>query len=666
MRVTQLLARARASWKRRSRRDDGVTVMEIIVAMTIIGGVMASASLFFIGGLRNTGGQSQRQLAVTLANQKLESVQSISPQALITGRDCNTIYTFTHTTAASTIVAADQIAASLSAQSSAGNCDTSSPLPSTAVLTTENAVVNGLTYTMDTYIDVCWLVGSMTTGNCGATNTGGTLTKMYRVSVDVSYTPTSGLTCSGLVTGRCDYVATTLVDPSNDPTFNSNISVPKVTAVSPTNLLLGTTKSITLTGSNFVNGIAVSIASTGGIVTAITANTGTSLTFTLQASSTAGSYTITLLNPDGGTTTTSITVNPLPNITSVSPNSVTPSSTTTMTLNGTGFQSGATIGVDVGAVASATWISSTQMTVSYTATSSSGTRTFTVTNPDTGSDTQTFTVKTAPNITGVSPAAVGAGTTQTLTLTGTGFVSGATLTLAGGGSITGATWVSATQMTVSYTASGGAGSKTLTLTNPDGGTDSQAFTVNAAPTVSSVTSLSCTATPGNLQTLTVSGTGLVAGATVTSSANDTFSALSVSSSTSATVKVLRNGATAGNRTLTWTNADGGVATYTWTATNCSAPTISTVSPNTSPLVRSGGSITMTLTSTNGGFLYGASVTVTKSGSAYGTVSNVNVVSTNTITFTWTMNANSTASTYTYTVTQDGDTAQKTSASVKIQ
>ena len=663
MRVKERLAAClRGLIGRRRRGDDGVTVMEIVVAMTIIGGVMASASLFFIGGLRNTGGQSQRQTATSVASQKLESIQTISPASLIVGRDCNGIYTFTHTTAASTIVAQDQIAATSSGQTTAGNCDTTSPLPPAAVpYTGETAVVNGVTYNLETYIDVCWLVGSKTTGNCGPTNTGGTLTKMFRVSVDVWYVPTSGLACSGLVAGRCDYVATTLIDPSNDPTFNSNILVPTVTAMNPSNVLVGTTQSVTLTGTNFVNGISVVIAATGGKVLAVTNNTGTSLTFTLQAGSSGGTSTITMLNPDGGTTTTSIVENPYPNISSISPATVTPNTTTTLTLNGTGFQSGATVSVSGGGtISNATWVSSTKMTVSYTSNGTAGSRTFTVTNPDTGSDTATLTVKSAPTITSISPSGVGASSTNTLTVTGTGFVAGATISVSSG-TVSNATVVNSTTATVTLTSGSSTGSKSLTLTNPDGGAASSTFTVNGAPTISSITTLACSATT---QTLTITGTGLVTGASVSDTAGDTFgSVVANGANTSATVSgVIRNGAVGSARTLTFTNPDGGSVTKSLAVTNCSTPSISTVTPGSGSI-----NAPLTITLSGSGFLQGLTVTSKKGTTSFGTVSNVVVNSAGTsVTFTWTASNQSSSASYTFTVTQDGgDTASKSVTYSKI-
>jgi Tfp pilus assembly protein PilV len=505
VRLAQRLAvLGRALRVRRLRGDSGLSVMEVIVAMTIIGGVMSSASLFFIGGLRNTGGQSQRQTAVTLANQTLESTQSLAPDALLSGRDCSSVYTFTHTTAAASITTQDQIAASSSVQTTAGNCDISGSTTNPAVPLTSTAVVNGITYSIDTYIDVCWLLGNKTSGDCVSTNSTGTRTRIYRVSVDVSYAPTSGLTCSGYTTGRCDYVASTLIDPTDDPTFNSNVTTPAVTAVSPSGgVLVGTTNSITLTGTKFVNGIALSIVSGGGIITAITSNTGTAVTFTLTAGSTAGNYVITLLNPDGGTTTTSIAENALPVISSVTPTTVTAGSTATLTLNGTGFKNGFTVSINSGGtLASAAFVSSTQVTVSFTSNGTLGMRTLTLTNPDTGSATGTFTVTSNPTISSISPAGVGASATKTLTITGTGFVNGATAS-DGVDTFGAVTVVSSTQATVSVTATSGTGTRTFKLTNPDGGAATKTFTVNAKPTISSFSSLTCTAAT---QTLTITGT----------------------------------------------------------------------------------------------------------------------------------------------------------------
>jgi type II secretory pathway pseudopilin PulG len=92
--------------------------------------------------------------------------------------------------------------------------------------------------------------------------------------------------------------------------------------------------------------------------------------------------------------------------------------------------------------------------------------------------TTTAVAQSAPNITFPSPttpytAGHNAGL-QTLHIVGTGFVNGATVTATAGGAFTisSTTFVSSTKINVTLTGSGGANqTSSLTLTNPDGGSD---------------------------------------------------------------------------------------------------------------------------------------------------------------------------------------------------
>jgi hypothetical protein len=110
----------------------------------------------------------------------------------------------------------------------------------------------------------------------------------------------------------------------------------------------------------------------------------------------------------------------------------------------------------------------------------------TVTNLDggVGSRATAFTVNARPTITSLSPNSRTRGTSnQTITITGTGFVSGATVAFTGTGiTVNSVTRTSATQLTVVISLSGSAatGLRNVTVTNPDAGfyTLTNGFTVN--------------------------------------------------------------------------------------------------------------------------------------------------------------------------------------------
>src|SRR5439155_24111551 len=105
-------------------------------------------------------------------------------------------------------------------------------------------------------------------------------------------------------------------------------------------------------------------------------------------------------------------------------------------------------------------------------------------------------VSAAPTVTSLSPGSRGQGATnQTITITGSGFVNGTALGASFSGTgitVNSVTFVSATQLTanVSISSSAATGARTVTVSNGDGGVGSKtnAFTVNAGPTITSPSS----------------------------------------------------------------------------------------------------------------------------------------------------------------------------------
>jgi hypothetical protein len=196
--------------------------------------------------------------------------------------------------------------------------------------------------------------------------------------------------------------------------------------------------------------------------------------------------------------------NPTPAITSLSPPSaVAGASAQTLTLNGTGFVASSTVTYN-GVGHAATFVSSTQLTITLTTTdqATAGSYPVVVTNPVPGGGTSSplnFAVNNpAPNVVSLSPPSVVAGASaQTLTLTGTGFVASSTVTYNGVGHA--ATFVSSTQLTITLTTAdqATAGSYPVVVMNPaPGGGISSPLNFTVLP-LSAPTGL--TATAGNAQ-----------------------------------------------------------------------------------------------------------------------------------------------------------------------
>jgi hypothetical protein len=110
--------------------------------------------------------------------------------------------------------------------------------------------------------------------------------------------------------------------------------------------------------------------------------------------------------------------------------------------------------------------------------------TVTATNPEgkgPKSKASNAVVPSAPvSVTSIVPSSIAHGTSQGVTITGTGFVAGATVSVSGTGvTVSAVTLVSSTEITATITVSSTAatGTRTLTVTNPDQGTGTGTITI---------------------------------------------------------------------------------------------------------------------------------------------------------------------------------------------
>jgi Right handed beta helix region/Immunoglobulin I-set domain len=216
--------------------------------------------------------------------------------------------------------------------------------------------------------------------------------------------------------------------------------------------------------------------------------------------------------------------NPVPSISSLSPSSTTAGGAAfTLTVNGSNFISSSTVEWN-GSSLTTTFVSETQLTAAVTATNTAaaGNANIAVTNPSPGGGTSSavsFAVNNPlPVISSLSPASVSTGGARfTLTINGTGFVTGSTV--AWNGSTLTATYVSATQLTASIPASDIATSQNAAVTvanpAPGGGSSAEAtFAVNS-PAPSALSLSPSTAAAGDAGfTLTVNGSNFLPSSTV--------------------------------------------------------------------------------------------------------------------------------------------------------
>ncbi len=388
---------------------------------------------------------------------------------------------------------------------------------------------------------------------------------------------------------------------SNEATATVTGVVPAPTVSSLTPLTGPTTGGtpVTLSGTGFLAGATVTVGGTAATVTALTSTTITAVT----PAHAAGAASVVVTNPGGlsATAPSSFTYQPpAPTVTSLTPLTGPTTGGTPVTLSGTGFLAGATVTVG-GTAATVTALTGTTITA-VTPAHAAGAASVVVTNPGGLSATapSSFTYQPpAPTVTSLTPLTGPTTGGTPVTLSGTGFLAGATVTVGG----TAATVTALTGTTITaVTPAHAAGAASVVVTNPGGlsATAPSSFTYQPpAPTVTSLTPLTGPTTGGT--PVTLSGTGFLAGATVTVGGT----AATVTALTSTTITAVTPAHAAGAASVVVTNPGGLSATAPSSFTyQPPAPTVTSLTPLTGPTT---GGTPVTLSGT--GFLAGATVTV---------------------------------------------------------
>jgi hypothetical protein len=321
---------------------------------------------------------------------------------------------------------------------------------------------------------------------------------------------------------------------------------------------------------------------------------------------------------------------PTPTTTSISPTSgMANGNSFTLTINGTNFQTGISVGQWNGSPRVTTFVSSTQLTMTVTAADNAvanGGTTASITVVNTGnvtpSNAQTYTLTPAtPTTTSISPASgVADGNAFVITVNGTNFINGLS-TVRWNGSNRTTTFVSSTQLTAIITSgdnaiSNGGTTAAVGVINTGNVTssNSQVYTLNPiTPTTASISPTSGVAN-GSGFTLTVNGTNFISGKSlvywngslrVTTFVNSTQLTAAITNADNA---VANGGTTATVTVITTGNVvASNPQTYTLTV---ATPTTTSISPTSG--TSDGAAFTLTVNGTN--FIAGLSV-VRWSGSA---------------------------------------------------
>ena len=361
--------------------------------------------------------------------------------------------------------------------------------------------------------------------------------------------PASLLTELGSVTVRVQNVDS--ADAQGGPSASSTLTIipprPVVTSVMPNSATAGAgAVTVTITGAKFISsGLSILIRNAqNGFVRGLlnptfTSNTSVSGMIPADVVTLAGNYTITVVNAanasgqGGGESTSSAPftiLNPAPTISSLTPNPATVFAPFTLEVQGTGFVSGATsVTVDgqVFAPASVTVLSSVRLTVNVAAITSAKNASVSITNPklnNQGGGTATATFPVVPPVPTVSQAQgnAGGGTLTrniagTLTVTGTGFVTGAVIIFNGQDLTTTVVDQTTVRANVAAAALPTQGVYAVAVRNPQfgnqgGGTSSPVVGVtvqNPTPTLSGISPTAVTR--GNDASITLTGSNFYDG-----------------------------------------------------------------------------------------------------------------------------------------------------------
>lgn len=355
------------------------------------------------------------------------------------------------------------------------------------------------------------------------------------------------------------------------------IAPPEVSSIFPTSGPTAGGTLLVITGNNFQSGATVLVGASAG--TGIVVNSATQIQVVTPPQS-AGVVSITVRNPDAQSSTLAgaFTYVAALVLTSLSPASGPSAGGTTVTLNGSSFQSGASVsfgGVDSGQV---TFVSSTGL-VAVTPAHAAGVVNVTVRNPDnqTGTLSSGFTYNAAPTIKDVTPNTGPAGGGTPVTLTGGNYQSGATVSF-GGVNSTAVTFINGTELHA-LTPAHAAGAVNVVVTNPDSqsATLSGGFSYNVAPTIASASPIAGSAAGGTAVTIT--GTSFQSGANVSFGGANSGAVTYVSSTQ---LKAVTPAHAAGTVDIVVTNPDRQAATLAGGFTYSTSPTVSTISPSSGP------------------------------------------------------------------------------------
>ena len=401
------------------------------------------------------------------------------------------------------------------------------------------------------------------------------------------------------------------VNGSNRPNAITLISI------TPSSIAQGSPAFVlTANGTGFVPGATITFGSTL-LQTVYVGSTQITTTVPASLVANAGQFPVWVTNPDGTSSPALLftVINSKPVITSLVPPSISAGAAQfTLTVNGQGFKTGATVSF-AGVNVTTNFGGPAQLTATIPASlvAVAGNVPVVVTNPDgVASDPATFVI-TPFSLTSISPATATVGDAGfTMTLTGSGFLSGASATF--NGSTVATTFVNASTLTASIPASAllTPGTVNVTVINADSAVSGALpFIIKGGITLTAINPSTATQNSKSVS-ITATGTGFVAGATVNFAG--TAIATTFGSATSVRGTIPEGLLTSkGSFDVTVSNPNGDTSNaLSFTITDpLPLPTITSISPATATV--GSANLAMTVTGTN--FVQGSTVVFGGSNSA---------------------------------------------------
>jgi prepilin-type N-terminal cleavage/methylation domain-containing protein len=277
--------------------DNGFTILEMTVALAVMGIITAAVTTFFIRTITVINYERGKQVAIQLTDDAIERARALKGSAILAGRDHSSVHDQFTVPKASSLLGSQQLVWDTTALLGAG---------ATAALPTapRTVTVNGVAYKQYWYVGACWQPRAG--GACDVTPDA---VAYFRVVVAVTWVDKA-------CTGDCSFVASTLVsNAAQDPVFNSNQTSAAPTVINPGNLATDVTVTLTRTLTASGGAPPLTWSSTGLPATMQVTSNGT-LTGTPTV---PGTYNVTITATDGfgkvGSAAFTFTVNALPALT---------------------------------------------------------------------------------------------------------------------------------------------------------------------------------------------------------------------------------------------------------------------------------------------------------------------------------------------------------------